>query len=232
MFHRQTLFIVGAGASAEVDFPVGTQLARNIGAKMDIRFEHGFNQIGTGDYELYAHITRSLPQERNHFQQAAWRIRDGISFAQSIDDFLDQYRTDQYVNLYGKAAIVQAVVEAERNSRLYFNRYEGVETFDAEKLTNTWFTKFMYMLCRGIPREDVTKVFDKVAFVVFNYDRCIEHFLINALYRAYSIRIEDAAAIVDALHILHPYGSVGDLSKVPFGHNRVNGLHPVPQTPS
>jgi hypothetical protein len=224
MFNRQTLFIVGAGSSAEVDFPVGTQLARQIGAKMDIRFERGFNPVGTGDHGLYSHIVHSKPQEGDQFQKAAWRIREGLPFAQSIDDFLDQHRTNRYVNIYGKTAIVQAIVEAEHNSHLFFNRLEGEETFDAEKLADTWLTKFMYMLCRGIPREQVTKVFDKVAFIVFNYDRCIEHFLINALQRAYSIPIEDAAALVTGLHIMHPYGSVGDLSKVPFGHTRVNAI--------
>jgi hypothetical protein len=191
---------------------------------MDIRFKHGSEPIGTGDHELYSHLVHSKPREGDEFQKAAWRIRDGLPFAQSIDDFLDQHRTDRYVNLYGKAAIVQAVLEAERNSRLFFNRLEGAETFDAEKLADTWFTKFMYMLCRGIPRENVTKVFEKVAFIVFNYDRCIEHFLIHAVQRAYSIRFEDAAAIVGKLHIVHPYGSVGDLSKVPFGNTRVNAL--------
>jgi hypothetical protein len=222
MFNRQTLFIVGAGASAEVDFPVGTQLARTIGAKMDIRFKHGFEPVGTGDHDLYSHLVHSKPQEEDQLFKAAGRIGQGLPFAQSIDDFLDQHRTDRYVNLYGKAAIVQAVVEAEHNSHLFFNRLEGAETFDAEKLTDTWFTKFMYMLCRGVPRENVSKVFEKVAFIVFNYDRCIEHFLIHALQRAYSIRFEDAAALVGKLHIVHPYGSVGDLSKVPFGNTRIN----------
>lgn len=222
MFNRQTLLIVGAGASAEVDFPVGLELARNIGAKMDIRFEWGTDPIGSGDYDLYSHIVHSHRRYADQFQQAAWRIRDGIPFAQSIDDFLDQHRTDQYVNLYGKAAVVQAIVEAERNSQLFFNRAEGIEMFDAQKLADTWFTKFMYMLCRGIPREDVNKIFEKVAFIVFNYDRCIEHFLIYALQRAYSLRLEEAVTLIDGLAIIHPYGSVGSLSQVPFGATRIN----------
>jgi hypothetical protein len=222
MFNRQTLFIVGAGASAEVDFPVGTQLARNIGAKMDIRFERGFDFVGSGDHNLYTHITHSRHQEAAQFQPAALRIRDGIPFAQSIDDFLDQHRNDPYVNLYGKAAIVQAVVEAERGSKLYFNRHEGVETFDAEPLADTWFVKFMYMLCRGVPREKVAEIFDRVSFIVFNYDRCIEHFLVNALQRAYSLRYHNAVAIVNGLHIIHPYGDVGNLAHVPFGATRIN----------
>jgi hypothetical protein len=222
MFDKQTLFVVGAGASAEVDFPVGVQLARKIGAKMDIRFERSSDPVGSGDHDLYSHITRSHSREGDAFQKAAWRIRDGISFAQSIDDFLDQHRTDRYVNLYGKAAIVQAIVEAERNSQLFFNRAEGGETFEAEKLADTWFTKFMYMLCRGIPRENVTQLFEKVAFIIFNYDRCVEHFLTHAVQRAYSLRPEDAAYLVNALPILHPYGVVGSLSEVPFGASRIN----------
>ncbi len=222
MFEKPTLFIIGAGASAEVDFPVGIQLARAIGAKMDIRFEHGFDPVGTGDHGLFSHIVTSRRQELTQFQQAALRIRDGIAFAQSIDDFLDQHRNDKYVNLYGKAAIVQAVIEAERGSRLFFDRFQGTQTFDADRVADTWLVKFMYMLGRGVPREKVAHIFEGISFIVFNYDRCIEHFLIHALQRAYSIRLEDATAIVDGLDITHPYGVVGNLSKVPFGAEQIN----------
>jgi hypothetical protein len=222
MFKHKTLFIIGAGASAEVDFPVGIQLARKIGAKMDIRFERGFDFVGSGDHNLYTHVTQSRHRDAAQFQPAALRIRDGIALAQSIDDFLDQHRSDPYVNLYGKAAIIQTVVEAERESRLFFDRLHGDETFDADRLTDTWFVKFFYMLSRGVPTENVREIFDHVAFIVFNYDRCIEHFLIHSLQRAYSISFGDAVAIVDDLHIVHPYGLVGDLSKVPFGATRIN----------
>lgn len=222
MFKRRTLFIVGAGASAEVDFPVGRQLAQQIGTKMDIRFEWGDKPIGTGDHDLYSHIVHARRQEANQFQKAAWRIRDGIPFAQSIDDFLDQHRNDAYVNLYGKVAIVQAIIEAERASKLYFNPVEGVETFDVDRLADTWFVQFMYMLGRGVPRENIAQIFKNVSFVVFNYDRCIEHFLIHALKRAYAIGHEEAATLVGDLRIIHPYGDVGDLKGVPFGATRLN----------
>jgi len=221
MFNRQTLFIVGAGASDEVGFPVGKTLAQNIGKKMDIRFERG-DPVGTGDHDLFTHIIHQRRQEADEFQHAARLIRDGIGFAQSIDDFLDQHRSNPYVNLYGKAAIIQAVVEAERESSLFFERHSGVETFDAEKLANTWFVKFMYMLGRGIPRENVREIFDRVSFIIFNYDRCVEHFLTNALQRLYGITADDAVSIVDDLHIMHPYGLVAPLSQVPFGATRLN----------
>lgn len=220
MFKRKTLFIVGAGASAEVDFPVGTQLARRIGAKMDIEF--GNNPIGSGDYNLFSHVVHSRRQEANEFQRAAWRIRDGIAFAQSIDDFLDQHRSDARINLYGKIAIVQAIVEAERESKLFFDEMKGAATFDVDAIAPTWLAKFMYMLSRGVPRETVSQIFDQIAFVVFNYDRCIEHFLTIALQRAYGIGQGTAISIVDDLNIFHPYGVVGGLREVPFGTTRIN----------
>jgi hypothetical protein len=209
MFRRKTLFIVGAGASAEFDLPLG------------IRFERGFNFIGSGDQRLYDQLVR-LKGSANEWQAAAMRIRDGLPFAQSIDDFLDQRRTDTWINLYGKAAICQAILEAERESKLYFNRAKGDEPFNANAIADTWLAKFMYMLCRGVPRENVAHLFEQLDFIVFNYDRCLEHFLISGLERAYSITVEDAASIVGKLDILHPYGSVGRLGQVAFGNSGAN----------
>ena len=57
MFNRQTLFVSGAGSSADIDLPVGKKLAENIGEKMDIRFEFGNKQIGSGDMDLYSQMT-------------------------------------------------------------------------------------------------------------------------------------------------------------------------------
>jgi hypothetical protein len=120
MFKRQTLFILGAGSSAEVGLPQGKKLAGMIGKKMDIRFER-FNQpVGSGDMDLYAHLTNNIQRDVLEYQNAAWLIRDGIGLVQSIDDFLDVHRSNSYVNSYGKAAIVKTVLEAERNSKLYF----------------------------------------------------------------------------------------------------------------
>jgi hypothetical protein len=103
MFHRRTLFIVGAGASAEVDFPVGLQLARAIAHKMDIRFQHGTDFVGSGDEALYQDLVHMRREDASEWHGAAMRLQDGLPFAQSIDDFLDQHRNDRYVNTYGKA---------------------------------------------------------------------------------------------------------------------------------
>jgi hypothetical protein len=91
-----------------------------------------------------------------------------------------QHRTNERVNFYGKATIVKAVLEAETKSKLYIDRNKG-QKFYADQVRGTWFVKFMYALGRSLPKEDVREIFNNVSFVIFNYDRCIEHFLWHAL---------------------------------------------------
>jgi hypothetical protein len=226
MFHRRTLFVLGAGTSAEAGMPIGPKLAAAIGKKMDIRFEPSNRHIGDGDLQLYAQITNQQRTEAKELQCAGWLIRDGITLSQSIDDFLDLHRDNPYVNLFGKAAIVKTILEAERTSKLAFERVDGRDIFKPEKLANTWFLKFMYMLGRGIAKSDARQIFDNVAFIIFNYDRCIEHFLYNALQKVYGIRENDAADILADCTIIHTYGLVGPYlpigSGVPFGAESAN----------
>lgn len=136
MFRRRTLFILGAGASAEVGFPMGRQLADGIATRLDILFKHGFEQT-KGDAQLYGQFQQKYPQERQEYQAAAWRIRDGVRFASSIDDFLDIHNTDAKVQLIGKAAIVRSILQAEHDSALYFDRNRS-QKLDFDRVEQTW----------------------------------------------------------------------------------------------
>jgi hypothetical protein len=74
MFHRKTLFIIGAGASRELGLPIGAKLAELIQEKMDIRFEAGYRPVGSGDLDLYNNITQERRVEGRELQHAAWLI--------------------------------------------------------------------------------------------------------------------------------------------------------------
>jgi hypothetical protein len=215
MFNRQTLFILGAGASVEVGLPVGTGLAETIGKKMDIRFEFNNKHVGQGDIDLFYQLTHQMQRYSQEYQAAGWRIRDGIVLAQSIDDFLDQHRNDPLINHYGKAAVVKSILEAERQSKLYC---ADLQTFRPDNFTDSWFVKFMQMLSRGVAKENVCDIFGRVSFIVFNYDRCLEHFLLNALQKAYGITLDEAKATLSGLRIFHPYGAIDQT--IPFGAGR------------
>jgi hypothetical protein len=224
MFKRRTLFIVGAGASSEVGLPVGTQLARTIAEKLNVQMDIG-RVSSAGDPELFLQFRRVYRNEFNEYISAAHLIRDGIKLSSSIDDFLDIHSADLRVKRVGKAAIVRAILEAEKASKLYVDPSNIYNKIDYNQIEGTWYVKFIKMLGRGQSLASVQKIFDNVAFVVFNYDRCIEHFLSNALQQLYGLDRQDAIAITDQLNIIHPYGTVGQLATgVPFGGDPHNSL--------
>jgi hypothetical protein len=213
MFKKRTLFVVGAGASAEVNFPVGTQLARTIGKKLDIRIDRYDRGSTSGDLDIWADVQRNARSETGVLQKACWLIRDGVFLASSIDDFLDIHGQNEHVKRMGKVAIVKAILEAERASSLYFNRSNVNDKMPMAKVEGTWLVKFMRMLIRGTPLDKVETIFDNVAFIVFNYDRCIEHFLFHAIQQAYAIDGARASSVMAKLRIIHPYGAV---AKMPY----------------
>jgi hypothetical protein len=96
------------------------------------------------------------------------------------------------VNLYGKAAIVKSVLEAERGSKLYTKDSMGLRSFDPDRLADTWLVKFMHMLTRGVPKESAHQIVEKAAFINFNYDRCLEWFLVNAIQKVYGLEERQA----------------------------------------
>jgi hypothetical protein len=229
MLKQNSVFVVGAGASKEFGLPVGAELAIKISEKLDIVFDRYGRSIVSGDKDLFDNVTKSHGQELSQYQKAAWLIRDGIILAHSIDDFLDVHRHNERVVNYGKAAIAQCVLEAERASRLFFDRYAeqlqpGSPTINFRNCADTWLVGLMKLLVRGTPHAERARIFDRCTFVIFNYDRCVEHFFIQALQRSYDITSDEAIDILARAKIYHPYGLAGELGDatttggmVPFG---------------
>ncbi len=215
MLKESTVFVVGAGASSEFNLPIGTDLAIEISAKLDVRFDDWGTKLTSGDGALFENVRRASPQHANEYQQAAWVIRDGIVLANSIDDFLAVHQTDEKVVRYGKSAIVKCILEAEMKSRLFFDRNKststGRETIDFRGTSDTWLVKLMRLLGKGLPAENYKNIFDRSSFIVFNYDRCIEHFFVNALQPMFRISEQAAADVVATARIVHPYGVAGAL---------------------
>lgn len=220
MLRQQTVFVIGAGASNEFELPIGTKLAQIISQKLDIRFD-SWKNLATGDQELFDAIRQHANGEAGKFQQSGWLIRDGIILANSIDDFLDAHRHDARVVRMGKVAIAKSIIEAERTSKLHYTVRNAGDTINFADCADTWLVKLMRLLVRGVTHNDRKRIFDNCSFIVFNYDRCIEHFLVHALSRFYSMENEESNQIVAKAKIFHPYGTPGPLvgapQPVPFG---------------
>jgi hypothetical protein len=229
MLKQKTTFVVGAGASAEFGLPVGSELAIAISDKLNVLFDEFGREVVHGDRQLFYNVIHERNQELSQYQKAAWVIRDGIILAHSIDDFLDVHQHDQRVVNYGKAAIAKCILEAEAKSKLRidvnehaFSQAIGEPTIKFRANADTWLVGLMRLLVRGTPYVDRGKIFDHSTFVVFNYDRCVEHFFVHALQRFYSIGAAEANDIVSNAKIYHPYGFAGDIARVPFGAERAN----------
>lgn len=209
MFKRRTLFIVGAGASAEFGLPIGSQLASTIAGRLNYRQDHtGKMEAGEGDPQLLRGIY-NLRQEIGQYDQACSLIRNGVLLSSSIDDFLDLHSESPIVQRVGKAAIVKSVLQAERDSALFFDKQNVLNKMPIAKVDGTWLVKLYRVLTRGV--RNVEDLFKNVAFIVFNYDRCIEHFLLHAIQQSYNVTERAAAKVLSTLTIIHPYGTAGYL---------------------
>jgi hypothetical protein len=226
MFNRKTLFIIGAGAGADVSLPVGRALALDIAKRTKVNVAHfgGRLEKGTADEDLaLSFFEKANGKERDYF--AAFElIRKGILLSNSIDDFLNIHEGSPEVVAVGKAAIVRSILHAESESDLFVSPTNANNTLDLQKIYKSWFVKFMQVLGPGRKAPDVERVLDDVSFINFNYDRCLEHFFMHALHLLYGIPKQEATDIVGRAPIIHPYGWVGPLDKVPFGGNQ-HGRH-------
>ena len=228
MFKSRTLFVIGAGASAEVGLPVGDQLREDISKRVDIRFSHSYT-LESGDQDICETLRRISGGKINDYLPACWKIRDGIILANSIDNFIDSHRQEPKIQICGKLSIVQAIIEAERRSQLFFDsRNPGRDaTIKFREIQESYFIQMWRILQEGVSVEDVDSLFSNVSFVTFNYDRCLEHFLLYALQRHYFVEEECAAEILSTIPIYHPYGTVGKLpwqdaqNSVPYGGTEV-----------
>jgi len=106
------------------------------------------------------------------------------------------------------------------------------EPVNLDKVQKTWYVKSLKMLGQEITKENAREIFDNVAFIVFNYDRCIEQFLRYGLRFLYGLPEKEAEDICDDLQLIHPYGYVADLPMqgkspggVPFGDHDYGSDH-------
>lgn len=212
------VFVIGAGASKEAGLPVGHELKQVIAKALDIRFDRG--SLASGDREI-ADAMRVSSQDVNTCRAAALKIRDAMPLAISIDNFLDAHNGDKHIEMMGKLAITRTILEAEQKSLL---RAEPAKRnpLDLSALTNTWYARFWQILTENCREADLEKRLKEVALVIFNYDRCIEVFLLKAFQQYYHVSPSEAERLLGCIAIYHPYGSIGALGRieeggVPFG---------------
>jgi hypothetical protein len=234
MFNSNTVIVIGAGSSCEVGLPSGYDLKKQIAALLDIKFPDGYRQSSGDPLICEALKKRAAADDPNRadinpYLHKCWQISQVIpAAALSIDNYLDAHAGDESLELCGKLGIAKAILEAERGSKLMGTHRAGYmpELFKMTAVEKTWFVPLMNLLTERVHSRDVENLFARVSFVVFNYDRCLEHFLVRILTDYYGVPEGEAHAIVNKVRIFHPYGQVGRLpwqaggQGVAFGETR------------
>jgi hypothetical protein len=227
MFKSKTVFVVGAGASREAGLPIGSELKQLITDKLRIRYEIT-GKLTSGDHLIGRAITHCAMAEKsdpNEYLIECWHVAAAMPLSPSIDNYLHTHQGNAKLELCAKMGIVQSILEAESNSLLKVDELNNDEfkRFLPEKIQNTWYEQLFMRLAESVIKNDLDSLFGNISFIVFNYDRCIEHFLYHSVQTYFRASAEDAARLIKNLKITHPYGTVGELpwqvdtDGVPFG---------------
>lgn len=233
MLERDTTFIIGAGASFDLGFPLGTTLRDRIIELLAVSDPNSVNFDDTNltrimhERALQEAGTSAWPGQMERYLKAAALIRQGLPFARSIDTFIDGLRHAELVEFMGKLAIAAVILRAEAGSPLvqkpvHAANAASIQAERFKRLIGSWHTELSQILYDGHSVDTLDQVFEYVSFIVFNYDRCLEEFLTLSLMRRFAIDRRRALGLVGRCSIIHPYGQVGaflpeEEGFVPFG---------------
>lgn len=229
MQRQRTTFIIGAGASAEVGLPVGERLKDIISKEANFSLELG--RFKKGNHELFQTIqemsSKNKPHDRNFvnvYLRSARSIFENMPLSISIDNFLDSRRSEVGTIELGKLLIAHSILLAEQSSKLCIKRDQsaGFERVRFEQIVDTWYIKLFQIITEQAEFDQIPELLSNIEFVIFNYDRCVEHFLFHALKQYYSKTDAEVSFALKYLRVLRPYGSIGPLPwqeyrGVPYG---------------
>ena len=232
MFSSPTVFIIGAGAGIELGMPDGAKLSNKIGEVLDIKYNDLTKRI-SGDPQI-ERVLHEIANARHKIQRLAQGSGDGcggVLGSPSIDNFLNMHRNNEEAKICGKLAIAQIILAHEKHSALYVK--DGTREFaDRDAVKNSWLPDFLNLIQnRVVVDENLDNIFDNLCIINFNYDRCVEQFLYNAMQPLFGIGAGRASELMGRLKIFHPYGQVGFMDwdkpscrKVLFGETDYSDL--------
>ncbi len=236
--YKKRVYIIGAGASNEVNLPTGEELKKTVTSLLNIRYKPPFcDSLESGDRI----IAKTLPlllkenaeegKDINFLLKSAWHIRDNLHLSISIDNFIDSHRGNKFVPILGKLAIARAILEAERQSHLAIDNTikQGNNIFPKLNMEERcWLFSFFQILNENCSIDKLEERLSSITFIVFNYDRCIEQYLFHTIKCFYDLSESATYEYFKKINIFHPYGSVGELpfsqsqSSIHFGEENLS----------
>lgn len=214
MLKPNTTFVLGAGVSFEFGMPLGGTLKGRIASVLP-------DNNGNGDDTV-----RAFTFHNTNVQiagEACMTMRRALNATASIDNLVEHFRDDPEVVRIAKLGIAAAIFNAEAKCQL--SKAAEAKSLSATDFDDTSLGQIFRLIVGRVAKADLKAAFERVAFVNFNYDRCLEQFLIHALRTHSGLSENEAAKIVASVRIYRPYGGLGPLpymtsaDGVPFGQS-------------
>jgi hypothetical protein len=192
MIDKRTVFVLGAGASCPYGYPSGAQLRKQICLEKD-------------DYREYLNTYYRYPDDAKSHEP--WERFEAFadkflkSDTESIDLFMARNRD---LTPAGKYIIAFEMFAAERESHF---REQAVEGQD-------WYSYLFRHLAKGVVSEgELSELpWEMVAFITFNYDRSLEHFLYEGVrYSFTNLPVHRLFPLLKRITITHVYGQIAPL---------------------
>ncbi len=192
MIEKETVFILGAGASKPYQYPTGDELRKYICDDYNMPFDkNSINRFPEDEFEYF----------KERFKSAGPAI--------SIDKFLSTNSSNDIFNKIGRFGIITKITDSEiKSEESLHNDNENWISLLLNKMTS--------------PSEDGYENFcnNRVHFITFNYDRSFEHYLFDAFKSVYITKFrsdggyDNIAEILKYFKpdILHIYGCIAPLN--------------------
>jgi hypothetical protein len=194
MIETPTVLILGAGASQPYGYPVGSDLKKIIINSLTNMADNNSGWVNELGFSI--DLVKEFISKFN------------MSRRPSIDSFLAKQK-EEFAEI-GKIAIVDAIINSE----------------DCQKLEtpgeDDWYG---YLVENLYEYDNIDEISENIKIISFNYDRSLETFLIRPLKGTYKEleSVNDCAAIVKKIPIVHIYGRVDSLPWEDSGNGRAYG---------
>jgi hypothetical protein len=200
---KETLFVIGAGASVPYGYPTGKQLKQTI---CDLRFDRNDSEIqhfiahDSHRWQTYASVLPILEKvgidRGSQIQLANEFMHSGCA---SIDAFVAGHTGDQQLVTNVKRAIAAILLRCESKAKLFSPDTNG----------NWYETVWNRLVGSATKAHEID--FSKLKILTFNYDRSFEAYLLIACENRFKLQPLEAAGIVSQLEIRHVYGCLADV---------------------
>jgi hypothetical protein len=197
MIPKDTVFVLGAGASMPYGFPSGTELGQQICNLIDPP-ENGPLATKLRSCGLESKLVDDFPEA---FRRSA---------RESVDQFLETGRGHAFLDV---AKVAMALVLGER---------EKEKSLTDAPQDKDW---MKYLFNRMLGKDERLFRQNRLKVITFNFDRSFERRLFLAVRNTYTLNDHEAGALCrEALPVLHFHGDLGHPSWVPTPQEDLFGV--------